>query len=190
MELLIYDDKTFEGLAYTQKVVKGREFQSCTFKNCDFSESDFSRNKFIDCVFDACNLSMIRLSGSTLNDVLFKNCKILGVIFNDTQNFLFSVKFDACILDYASFMDKKMPKTKFTGSSLKETTFSGAILTGSSFDESDLLGAVFNHTDLTEVNFVSAFNYNIDPELNTIKKAVFSSQGLAALLSKYQIKIV
>jgi fluoroquinolone resistance protein len=187
---LIHDNKTFEGIVYTEKAIKGREFQSCMFKKCDLSNTDLSHNKFLDCVFEDCNLSMVALDGSTLNEVAFVNCKMLGINFSSSISFLFSVKFDACILDYSSFMNRKMLKTPFLKSSLKEVTFSQANLAGSSFDGSNLMGAVFNRTDLSTVSFVNAYNYNIEPELNTLKNAVFSSQGLAGLLSSYQIKIV
>lgn len=133
---------------------------------------------------------MMKLNGSTLNDVKFKNCKILGVIFSDCQDFLFSVDFDACILDYASFMGKKMLKTRFTKSSLKEVNFTQTNLSGSVFDQSDLSGSVFNRTDLSAVNFTTAYNYTIDPELNNIKKAIFSIHGLGGLLARHQIKII
>jgi len=119
-----------------------------------------------------------------------KNCKILGVIFNECQNFLFSVRFENCTLDYSSFFGKKMVKTSFIQSSLKEVNFTQANLSGSIFDQSDLLGTIFSGTDLTAVNFITAFNYIIDPELNNIKKASFSTDGIAGLLMKYQIKIV
>jgi len=132
----------------------------------------------------------MKLNGAALNNAVFNNCKILGVNFSECQTMLFSVKFDGCILDYASFMGRKMVSTRFTKCSLKETTFSQANLSGSVFDQSDLSGAVFNRTDLTSVNFVTALHYSIDPEINNIKKAAFSADGLAGLLSKYQIRIV
>ena len=87
-------------------------------------------------------------------------------------------------------MDKKMPKTSFIKSTLKEVTFSRAILTGSVFDECDLNSAIFNQTDLTSVNFSTAYNFIIEPELNTMKKAIFSANSLAGLLTAYDIKIV
>ena len=118
------------------------------------------------------------------------NCKILGVNFSECQNLLFSVTFKSSILDYASFMGKKMLNTKFINTSLKEATFSQANLAGSLFDQCDLSGTVFNRSDLGGVNFVTAFNYSIDPEINNIKKASFSADGIAGLLSKYQLKIV
>ncbi|GAB3937585.1 pentapeptide repeat-containing protein [Mucilaginibacter myungsuensis] len=185
-----YEDKTFEGFDYSGQVTKGGEFQSCTFKKCNFSEADMGNNKFLDCVFESCNLSMVKLGGTTLSDVRFKDCKILGVHFFDCQDFLFSVAFDNCILDYSSFMRKKMVKTKFANSSLMEVNFTQTILTNSVFDKTELSGAVFNGTDLSSANFTLAYNYSIDPELNNVKKASFSLDGVPGLLEKYGLKIV
>jgi uncharacterized protein YjbI with pentapeptide repeats len=125
-----------------------------------------------------------------MNDVLFKGCKLLAVNFSKCEDFLFGVSFDGCILDYASFAGKKMVKTKFSGSSLKEVSFSQTNLTGSVFDECNLLETVFNRTDLTAVNFTTAYNYILDPELNILKKAIFAMTGLEGLLTKYGIKVV
>ena len=57
------------------------------------------------------------------------------------------------------------------------------------FDETDLKSAVFNRTNLQAANFLTAFNYSIDPEMNNIRKAKFSTQGIHGLLAKYDIKI-
>ncbi|WP_428330117.1 pentapeptide repeat-containing protein [Mucilaginibacter sp.] len=190
MDALLHDDKTFDGVTYAEQIVRGREFNNCTFKRCDLSGGTFAQNKFIECVFDSCNLSLAKFSTSTMNDVRFKNCKILGVNFHECQDFLFDVGFDNCVLDYASFMGKKMLKTRFIKSSLKEVNFSNVNLAGSVFDDTDLNAAVFNRTDLTGANFITAYNYDIDPEINLIKKASFSATGIHGLLSKYQLKIV
>ncbi|MBD1393764.1 pentapeptide repeat-containing protein [Mucilaginibacter glaciei] len=190
MDQLNYEDQLFDKENYADNVVRGREFQSCTFRNCDFANSTFTGNKFLDCSFDGCNLSMMKLDQSTLNDVAFKNCKVLGVNFSKCTDFLFSVGFDNCTLDYSSFMGKKMVKTKFANSKLKEVTFADAVLTGSTFNDCDLDNAIFNRTDLGAVNFARAFNFSIDPELNNVKKAIFSSQGLEGLLTRHQLKVV
>jgi len=100
------------------------------------------------------------------------------------------VEFQACILDYSSFMGRKMVKTKFVKTSLKEVNFSGANLSGSIFDDCNMLDTLFNGTDLSAVNFTTSHHFIIDPELNVMKKALFSAQGLPGLLTKYQIKIV
>lgn len=190
MDSLTYENETFSGLSHTDKKTNGREFENCIFKKCDFAGSDLSNNKFIECTFDGCNLSMIKPGRSTLNDVVFKNCKILGVNFHECQDFLFGVTFDACIVDYSSFMGKKMLKTKFGRSSLKEVNFTQVNLSGSVFTDCDLSGTIFSQTDLSSVNFSTAYNFDIDPELNIIKKAIFSAEGLPGLLSKHQLKIV
>jgi fluoroquinolone resistance protein len=190
MESKIHDDKTFENISYAEKLTRDTEFNNCVFKKCDLNNSEFILCKFIDCVFEECNLSMIKWDRSTLSSVVFKHCKLLGVNFSLCGDFLFSVRFESSILDYASFMRKKMPKTNFIKTSLKETTFSNAILAGSVFDQCDLSGTVFSATDLSAVNFSTSFNYIIDPELNNIRKAVFSTDGLPGLLDKYDIRIV
>ena len=186
----IHDTQTFEDVTYAEQTVRGEEFHDCIFKKCDFSNSEFLHCKFIDCEFENCNLSMMKLDGTTLNNALFKHCKILGVNFSKCQDFLFTVRFESCMLDYASFMGKKMLKTYFIKTSLKEVSFTGVNLTGSVFDDTDLMDAVFSQTDLTGVNFTTAYNYMFDPDLNTMKKAVFSLSGVGGLLTKHGIKIV
>jgi len=184
-----HENKTFEKVVYTGKEVRNKEFEQCTFKDCDLSDSLFIHNRFTECTFVGCNLSMTKLAGSSLRDVTFKQCKLLGVNFSECEDFLFSVRFEECILDYASFSRKKMPKTKFINTSLKQVTFAGANLSNSIFDQADLTDAIFNGTDLKEADFRTANNYAIDPELNAIKKAKFSLHGVAGLLTKYGIRI-
>ncbi len=189
MEDLIHIQKTFEKVNYIGKKINNREFEDCIFKNCDFSNSDFSYNAFIDCEFIDCNLSMLNLTVTSLKTIHFKNCKLLGIQFHACDDFLFNVAFEECVLDYSSFANKKMPKTKFTSCSMKEVTFIGSNLSNSVFENCNLDNAIFNDTILNQVDFTSAYNYKIDPEFNPMKKAKFSTQGIHGLLDKYDIKI-
>lgn len=189
MEDLIHIQKTFEKIVYIDKRINNREFEDCVFKNCDFSNSDFSNNSFMDCEFIECNLSLTQLSGSSLKTISFKNCKLMGIQFQSCQDFLFHVQFQDCVLDYSSFANKKMPKTKFNSCSLKEVSFIGTNLTQSFFGNCNLDNAIFNDTVLAGADFTTAYNYKIDPEFNPMKKAKFSNQGIAGLLEKYDIKI-
>ncbi len=189
MENLIHIQKTFDKVVFIDKKVNNREFEDCIFKKCDFSNSDFSMNTFLDCEFIDCNLSMTNLSGTSLKTVSFSNCKLLGIQFNSCMDFLFQVSFQDCILDYSIFNNKKMPKTSFQNCSLREVSFIGTNLTSSIFDNCNLEGAIFNDTELKEVNFLTAYNYKIDPEFNPMRKAKFSVQGIPGLLDKYDIKI-
>jgi len=190
MEDLIHIQKTFEKVVYIDKRISNREFEDCIFKNCDFSNSDFSNNTFMDCEFIDCNLSMTNLTATSLKTVSFKNCKLLGIHFDKCTDFLFTAHFQDCVLDYSSFVNKKMPKTKFNSCSMKEANFVGSNLSNSVFNNCNLDNAVFNETQLKEVDFTTAYNFKIDPEFNPMKKAKFSTQGISGLLEKYDIKIV
>ncbi|MDX5418430.1 MAG: pentapeptide repeat-containing protein [Hymenobacteraceae bacterium] len=189
MDEQLHQDKTFEKILYPNKAIKGREFENCIFKNCDFSSGDFSNNRFTDCEFVGCNLAMLKLGGSTLNGVTFKECKLTGINFSECEEFLFTVRFEHCLMDYTSFLLRKMPKTHFINSSLKNAVFEQANLTKAKFDNTDLEGAVFERTNLNDADLVTAYNYIIDPELNNIKKAKFSQNGLAGLLTRYDIRV-
>ncbi|HEY4652647.1 MAG TPA: pentapeptide repeat-containing protein [Pontibacter sp.] len=190
MEGQLHQDKIFEKIIYPNKEVRNREFENCTFKNCDFSGSNFSNNRFTDCTFIGCNLAMLKLEHSTINNVVFKECKLTGINFSTCEDFLFTVYFENCLLDYASFSKMKLAKTKFIKCSLKGVDFSNANLTSALFDNTDLERAVFNYTNLTGSDLSTAYNFDIDTEINTIKKATFSQYGLQGLLTKYNLKVV
>lgn len=185
----LHQDKTFEKVLYPGKTIRGREFENCMFRNCDFSDSDFSQNRFTDCQFIGCNLAMLKLGNSTLDNVTFSECKLTGIDFSACEEFLFTVRFESCLMDYTSFLKRKMPKTNFLGCSLKNAVFEQANLTKAVFDNTDLAGATFERTHLNEADLVTAYNYIIDPEMNNIKKARFSQSGLAGLLTRYDIQV-
>ena len=93
------------------------------------------------------------------------------------------------MLDYSSFFEKKMKKTRFIGCSLVEVDFARTDLSGAIFDRSNLSGAVFSQTNLENADFRAAENFSFDPEQNRMKKAKFSISGLAGLLGKYNLLI-
>ena len=84
-------------------------------------------------------------------------------------------------------MKKKNRKAKFINCSLKGTDFSEADLTSVIFEKCDLSTAVFMRSTLSGANFVSSYNFTIDPEKNLLRKAKFSVDGLAGLLENYGI---
>jgi uncharacterized protein YjbI with pentapeptide repeats len=131
-----------------------------------------------------------KVKSTSFNEVDFLNCKLLGVDFSKCNDFLFSVTFQECILELASFAELKIKKTTFRASNLREVDFTTTDLENSVFDDCDLQRAIFQQTNLEKVDFSSAYNYTIDPTLNRIKKAKFSRSEIHGLLNKYDIKIV
>ena len=190
MGKLFHESKAFKNLVQPGNEVVENEFENCSFENCDFSDGKMISCKFIDCKFTNCNLSMVNLNLCVVNNVVFNECKLLGINFSNCVGLSFAVKFESCLLDYCSFANKKLAKTIFSDSSLKSTDFTESDLSKSKFLNCDLTNTLFYRSILTEVDFTSASNYNIDPEANIIKRAKFSLDGVSGLLNKYNIEIV
>lgn len=183
------DDQQYAGISYFGQKLMQTEFNTCTFRNCDFSNADLSESDLVNCRFENCNFAMAKLTGAGIKEVHFFACKLVGLNFDSCSDFLFSVSFQQCTLDYASFFSKKMKKTKFTDCSLKDVDFSEVDLSMAYFGNCDLQNAVFQRTNLEKADLRTAANYSIDPEMNRINKAKFSYSGLPGLLEKYKIEI-
>ncbi|MFA5326179.1 MAG: pentapeptide repeat-containing protein [Prolixibacteraceae bacterium] len=183
------EDQLFNGIDYSAQKLTHTEFDGCKFQNCDFSNSDLTESDFINCSFENCNFSNAKISGAGMKEVLFTGCKLIGNHFETCSDFLFSVNFKNCSLDYSSFFRKKMKKAKFDNCSLKEVDFSETDLSAAEFHACDLTQTVFENSILEKTDFRSAYNFSIDPDKNKIKKARFSTSGLAGLLEKYKLDI-
>lgn len=115
---------------------------------------------------------------------------MLGLRFDTCNEFSLAFSFENCRLDHASFYRCRIPSTFFKNSQLIEVDFCEADATNSVFDDCNLAGAAFERTCLDGADFTTSVHYSIDPEANSIKKAMFSLVGLPGLLDKYDIKIV
>jgi fluoroquinolone resistance protein len=184
-----FEDEKFEKIDFTTNPLPVGEYDHCVFLKCNFSNADLSNVQFTDCEFIECNLSSVKLNKTALHDIAFKSCKLVGLQFDKCQEFLFSANFDDCILSFSSFYKLKIKKTVFRNTTLHETDFTDTDLTGAVFERCDLARATFENTTLEKADLRTAFNYSIDPEINRIKKAKFSRDGIAGLLEKYEIVI-
>jgi fluoroquinolone resistance protein len=182
-------DKKFDKIDYTRQLFGRGEYEACTFTGCDLSNANMSDSTFLECAFVGCNLSMAQLGNTALRDVTFTDCKMLGLHFENCNEFGFSVSFDNCILNHSSFYRTKLKKTTFRDSKLQDVDFSECDLGSAVFQMCDLLRATFEKTILEKADLRTSFNYSIDPENNRIKKAKFSLAGAIGLLDKYDIDI-
>ncbi|MEQ1733302.1 MAG: pentapeptide repeat-containing protein [Bacteroidia bacterium] len=183
------EDQVFENIDYTILALTQGDYENCSFENCNFSAVDMSSIDFIDCTFTHCNMSMAIVNKTGFKTVSFNQCKVLGMRFDVCNPFLFAIKFNDCVLNHSSFFQLKAKATQFNTCTLHEVDFTEADLTSSLFDNCDLAGATFDRTLLEKVDFRTARNFALDPELNRIKKAKFSIGSVAGLLSKYNIDI-
>jgi len=183
------EDKIFERTDFAENALIKADYEHCIFVNCNLLNADLSDINFSECKFNGCDISLANISRTALRNIKFKDCKLLGLHFENCNPFLFTVDFENCILNLSSFYKLKLKKTKFKSSSLQEVDFAETDLSSSLFDNCDLAGATFDNTVLERVDFRTSYNYSIDLEKNRIKKAKFAMAGIAGLLNKYDIEI-
>ena len=183
------EDKLFERVDYTVENLTRGEYEHCRFVNCNFYSGDISHITFRECIFDSCDFSLAKMKNTALNDIHFVGCKLLGVQFEECNQFLLSLDFQNCVLKLAVFYKLKLKKTRFINCNLQETDFTETDLTSALFDNCDMQRAIFHKTILEKADFRTSFLYSIDPEQNRITKAHFSRMGVTGLLDKYKIEI-
>lgn len=183
------EDEIFNSDSFREIFVPAGSYENCKFINCDFSEYDISGTKFIECAFHDCNLSNVKTFDAVFNTVQFKRSKLLGLKFDSCNDLLFTVTFDDCKLNHASFHGLDIKNTLFENSDLTAVDFTKANLTNAQFSNCNLLQATFFYTNLEGCNFSSSYNYAIDPEENKIRKAIFDMSGVLGLLAKHDIII-
>lgn len=183
------DSEDFINQNYTEHKLPQGEYDNCYFKNCDFSNSDLSHCSFLECKFENCNLSNVKLHQTALKDIQFTKSKMLGVDFSICNDFLLSVQFSECQLNFCSFYQLDLKNSSFEICELQEVDFMGANLNEISFTHCNLLQAQFENSNLESTDFRTATNYIIDLDQNQIRQAKFSQNGLNGLLAKYDIHI-
>jgi len=190
MNLDIIEQQLFSKEDYTETPLPKGEYYNCNFRNCNIAGSDLSGIRFMDCTFAGCDLSNVKMLKSSFQETVFKECKMLGLHFENCDQLGMTVRFEDCQLDHSSFYQVKLNHTVFLKTSLQEVDFAEADLRNTIFDQCDLLNAAFDHTNLERANLSSAQNYSIDPENNRIRGAKFSLPEVVGLLNKYQIEIL
>ena len=183
------ENQLFERLDYSDKKFQLEVYENCQFTNCNFYKTNLVNITFRECRFVDCDFSLSGMKNTALSDIHFVGCKLVGVQFDDCNPFLFSVDFENCVLKLAVFYKVKLKKTRFKNSNLQETDFTETDLTEAIFDNCDLMRTVFHHSNLEKADLRTSYLYSINPEINKIKKARFSKEGVIGLLDKYQIVI-
>lgn len=117
---------------------------------------------------------MTKAIETSMQNVRFSDCRLLGVELKNANEFLFEAHFEKCNLELVSFSGMKLKETLFTECSLREVNFIDADLTGSTFTNCNLEKAIFQRTNLEKANLLTSHGYYIDPEENRIHSAKFS----------------
>lgn len=173
-----YDAIHFEDIAADGQALCEKEFEGCSFERCHFSEAVWQRCRFIDCCFSHCNLSLLQLHYSTLSNVRFDECKVIGI---DWTKAVWSklasrspLSFNQCLLSNTSFFQLHLKGLILTKCRAHDVDFRGGDFSGSNFSDTDFSRSLFSKTNLTNTNFSGAVHYDIDLFDNTLTGAQFS----------------
>lgn len=183
------EQQLFSKQDYTESPLAKGAYENCSFRDCNFAGSDLSGIRFIECTFSGCDLSNVKVTHTAIQETAFKDCKMLGLRFDNCDQIGLTVRFENCQLDHSSFYQVKLNHTVFINCTLKEVDFTEADLRNIIMDRCDLLGATFEHTNLERANLSSAINYSIDPDNNPLRGARFTMPSVLGLLHKYQIEV-
>ena len=129
------ENKTYTGIIAAETPLEKAEYVDCVFENCDFSNAFLNNYEFEECQFINCNFSLCNVANTSFRTVQFEGCKMMGVNFTKIKDFLCSMHFTNCNLNFALFTDLPVKGLIFEHCNLQQADFSQADITGSSFVE-------------------------------------------------------
>jgi fluoroquinolone resistance protein len=177
-----------ENVDYNQKALE-EIYVRCIFRFCDFTKLTVSHITFEDCEFHQCNFSLTNFSSSSLCNIVFAECSMVGADFSDMGYLSHGLTFQQSQLDYANFSTCKIHQSNFNNCKLLEVCFDDADIRSSVFQSCDLNRASFHQTDLEKVDFSTSFNLSINPNECHLKQTIFSEGNLRGLLEHLDIII-
>lgn len=180
-------DTDFDGITYEAQEANFTEYERCVFNHCNFSACVFLAVTFIDCTFNHCTFDNAKINYAAFRTVYFNDCSIKDVNFAMCDKLIFEIHFKNCVLDFSKFYTLKIKGTTFTKCSIIAVDFMSADLTAVRFDHCDLYRSEFNKAIANKCDFLTSYNYTIDPSKTKLKKAVFSLQNVKGLLFKHDL---
>jgi uncharacterized protein YjbI with pentapeptide repeats len=188
-----YEDEVLQGIELGGVEVRSSEFHECRFDGGTLCESVLRACRFVECVFERCDLSLVRLPGSAFSACHFENSKIIGVNWTEASwpatRLWPPVSFARCVLNHSTFLGLDLTGVRITECTALDVDLREANLTGACFDGTDLTGSQFGRTDLTDADLRSAKGYRIDPRENTLRGAHFSLPEAISLLEGLDIDL-
>lgn len=188
-----HHERTFEKLDLTNEELHHFTFEECKFIKCDFSESQWLSCRLIDCEFINCNVSLIKLTDTSFNNVVFDNSKCVGINWSYARwpqvKLLSPINFHQCDISLSSFYSLCLKEITIENSKSHEVDFRECDLSDANLAYTDFLGSQFVKTNIESADFSEATNYDIDIHSNRIKNAKFSFPEVVRLLNCLDIHI-
>lgn len=183
-----FEGEEFNELNFSVKATGEVEFVECRFKNIDFTSIPLKNFKFIDCCFNNCNFNNATLRGVLFRAPKFHQSKLLGMNWTEAQT-LTLPEYTECLMDFSVFQKLNLKGAKFIKCKLHEVDFYEAQAPKSEWNGSDLKDSNFSGTNLSEADFRSAIQYNINVRETNVSKAKFSMPEAINLLNPFNVII-
>jgi uncharacterized protein YjbI with pentapeptide repeats len=166
----------------------GSDHEAETFTGLSVISTDLSNARLIDCRFENCAFSSVKLDQAALQ-CDFAASKIEGINFFTAKRSMLRLSFDGCLIRHSSFAELKLAGIHITNCTLQNVDFADADLSKADFSNSTFEDCTFKNTNLTKADFRGARGYTIDPTLNRLRGAKFSIPEVLALLSGFGIEV-
>ncbi|WP_238400459.1 pentapeptide repeat-containing protein [Legionella bononiensis] len=184
---------TYSNLKLDNKVIEHKLFEQCTFKQSSFIETNFISCKFVDCEFSSCNLSSAQFKNTALNEIVFEECKMIGINWTQAKWPLIKlsspIKFYKSNISHSSFFELELRDLVIEECKAHDADFRGCDLSNGVFILTDFQGSQFMHTTLYSADFTDAINYAINPIENNIRKGKYSMPDAMNLLNYFEIEL-
>lgn len=189
-----YLTKNFTDESFPGKEIRSTIFEECTFKSCDFSGARFKSCSFMDCGFSSCNLSVVNFDFSRFSDVVFHECKVIGIDWTKVTwpsiPLGCPLKFYKCVINDSSFFGLSLNEIEIEDCEARRVDFREGEFCEANLRYTDFSNSLFNGTNLTGADFTGATNYRINIYQNTIKKAKFNRYEAVSLLDSLDIELI
>jgi uncharacterized protein YjbI with pentapeptide repeats len=180
----------FLGIDFSEVHLEDRSFDDCLFRSCRFDRGSLGGAIFSGCRFDQCQLTLMTLKHTTLADVEFTGCKLVGLNFSDCDDLRFSITLRETVLDSVVIFDRRMKGSKILSCRIRDCELSGNDLRNADFGGTVFERTNFSRCNLENADFTTCQGYLIDPSTNRLKNAKFSLPEAESFLGFLGIKLV
>lgn len=188
-----YYQKEFRGLKLPNVCLSSKVFEECEFVGCSFGGARFHGCKFVECTFRCSDLSNVNVERSRFREVVFEECKIIGVDWNKAEWSRIAVSgqlvFKKSVVDDSSFFGLRLPELTMEECKVRAVDFRGGDFSESNFSYSDFAESIFGNTNLSGADFREAVNYGIDIRNNVLKGAKFTRFEAVRLLEGFGFEL-
>ncbi|GAA3406065.1 pentapeptide repeat-containing protein [Paenibacillus hodogayensis] len=155
-------------------------FEKFVFRHTTFTECSLTGLELTDVVFEKCDFSNVSLTDSFLHRTEFIQCKLIGTDF--TRSRFQSVRFMACIGDYASFRFTHFKRAALENSSLIGADWSHSTLQKMFFTACHIDQAVFTGTKLEGIDLSDCRFDGLNVEIEDLNGCMISEQQASSFI--------